>query len=253
MGKLRVSTVKYANSYPLNWGILNGPVSGLTVLDFDHPSGIARKLAGGEADIGLLPVAALRTLSNYVITGDYCIGTRGSVRTVMLLSNSRLEDIESIWLDHRSVTSVNLVKVLANHYWKKQFAWHNPDETFRYDSVGQGEAIVIIGDQCFQMEGRFRFRYDLGLEWNRFTGLPFVFAAWVAVADPGSEFRRLFNQSLEWGIASIGRAVREMNTGGVLPDEDILNYLTTNIDYRLDESKREAMSLFIKYLTNLTD
>ncbi|MBM3420388.1 MAG: menaquinone biosynthesis protein [Bacteroidetes bacterium] len=251
MKKIRVSTVKYANSIPLNWGLLNGPVAPLVDIDFDHPTGIAAKIAGGKADIGLLPVAAIPQLEKYHITGDYCIGTRGSVRTVMFLSNSKIEDVGMVWLDHRSVTSVSLAMVLAKYHWKREFKWHQPDETFIYDSIGPGEAVVMIGDQCFGMENRFRYGYDLGHEWNLFTGLPFVFAAWVATIHPGREFIGDFNRSLEKGLKNIRQAVREMNKGGSLPDEEIVGYLSTNIDYEFDEPKKRAMELFLGFLNTL--
>jgi chorismate dehydratase len=253
MDKIRVSTVKYANSYPLNWGLEHGPVSGYITLDYDHPAGIASKLAAGTADIGLVPVAAIPSLENPVIAGNYCIGTKGRVRTVMLLSNSTIDEISTLWLDHRSVTSVNLARVLAKHHWKRSFHWRNPGPGFDYSSIGPNEGIVIIGDQCFAMENRYKYGYDLGHEWNKFTGLPFVFACWVSAGEQSGEFMDIFNRSLEKGLSNIGKAVREMNSLGFLSDEEISEYLTQNIDYPLDQQKREAMDLFLKYVKSLNE
>jgi chorismate dehydratase len=253
MNKIKVSTVKYANSYPLNWGLEHGPIADYIALDYDHPAGIASKLATGLADIGLLPVAAIPTLDNPVIIGNYCIGTTGRVRTVMLLSNSSIENISTIWLDHRSVTSVNLARVLAKYYWKRDFKWINPGPAFDYSSIAPGEGIVIIGDQCFAMENRFSFGYDLGMEWNNFTGLPFVFACWIAAGNHSEVFVNLFNKSLETGITDIKKAVKDMNSLGSLTDEEIFEYLTTNIDYHLDHEKRTAMDMFLQYAKSLNE
>lgn len=251
MNKIRVSTVKYANSYPMNWGLIHGPVSPLIDIDFDHPAGIAARLTAGTADIGLVPVAAIPTLKNPVIIGNYCVGTRGLVRTVMLFSNSTIEDVETIWLDHRSVTSVNLAKVLALYHWKKEFRWMNPGRMFDYTMIGNREAIVIIGDQCFDMENRFAHGYDLASEWNKMTGLPFAFACWVAVNRPDEEFVKLFNTSLELGLQNKEAAVAELNRLKYPEAAEIVEYLSTNIDYPYDEPKQKALELFLEYMKSL--
>ena len=251
MNKIRVSTVKYANSYPMNWGLVHGPVSSLIEIGFDHPAGIAARLSAGAADIGLVPVAAIPTLANPVIIGNYCVGTTGRVRTVMLFSNSKVEDIETVWLDHRSVTSVNLARVLALYHWKKEFRWMNPGREFNYALIGNNEAIVIIGDQCFGMENRFRYGYDLALEWKEMTGLPFAFACWVAVNKPDEKFVKTFNQSLEMGLQNKEAAIAEMNSLRYPEAGEILEYLKINIDYPYDEPKQKALELFLDYMKSL--
>ncbi len=235
----------------MNWGLKHGPVSSHIELDFDHPAGIAARLTDGTADIGLVPVAAIPLLKNPVIIGNYCVGTTGRVRTVMMFSNSKIEDIETVWLDYRSVTSVNLAKVLAGHHWKKEFRWMNPGREFNYSLIGQKEAIVIIGDQCFAMENRFRYGYDLAHEWKEMTGLPFAFACWVATNKPDEEFVRVFNTSLESGLQNKEAAVKEMNRLKYPAAGEILEYLNTNIDYPYDEPKQKALELFLEYMKSL--
>jgi chorismate dehydratase len=251
MGKIKVSTVRYANSYPMNWGLLNGPVKSLIDIDFDHPSGVAEKLTSGKADIGLVPVAALPALSNPVIVGNYCIGTKGKVRTVMLMSNSPLNMVKTIWLDHRSVTSVNLVRVLARDYWNQEFIWERPGPLFDYSAVKPDEAIVIIGDQCFDMENRFAYTIDLAEAWNSLTGLPFVFACWVAVNNPDNMFITIFDESLRQGISETSKAINAMNTLSSVSNEQMAVYLRDNIDYMFDATKRNAMELFLEKINTL--
>ena len=235
----------------MNWGLVHGPVSSLIDIVFDHPAGIAASLAAGTADIGLVPVAAITTLHNPVIIGNYCVGTKGLVRTVMMFSNSSIEDIETVWLDYRSVTSVNLAKVLAIYHWKKEFRWMNPGREFDYTLIGNNEAIVIIGDQCFGMEHRFSHGYDLAQEWNELTGLPFAFACWVAVNKHDEEFVKLFNTSLEMGIQNKEAAVAEMNRLKYPEAGELIEYLSTNIDYPYDEPKQKALELFLEYMKSL--
>jgi chorismate dehydratase len=246
MTKVKISTVRYANSYPMNWGLIKGPVSSLIDIEFDHPSGVADKLISGKADIGLVPIAAIPLLKNPLFVGNYCIGTQGKVRTVMLMSNNPLKEIEKIWLDYRSVTSINLVKVLAREYWKMKFRWENPGLGFNYSSIDPGEGVVLIGDQCFEMKNRFKFAYDLGEAWKALTGLPFVFAAWVAVNNPDRQFIELFDKSIEQGINNISQAISEMNSLCTVSNAQLEIYLKENIDFRFDIQKREAVNLFLE-------
>ena len=132
MQKIRISAVKYANTYPFIFGLINSRIEEKAIIETDHPADCARKLINGTADIGLIPVGALPMLKEYYLIGDYCIGAKNNVRTVMLLSNTKLEDIRSIYLDYRSRTSVNLVKVLAKNYWKRDFIWKNTSEEFDF-------------------------------------------------------------------------------------------------------------------------
>jgi chorismate dehydratase len=251
MSKVKISTVRYANSYPMNWGLLNGPIKSLINIEFDHPSGVAQKLISGQADIGLVPVAAIPEIKSPIIVGNYCIGTRGKVRTVMLMSNSPIDEIETLWLDYRSVTSVNLVRVLARDFWKRDFRWEKPGSGFNYSAIKDGEGIVIIGDQCFEMENRFTYTYDLGEAWLALTGLPFVFACWVAVNNPDTSFISIFDKSIESGIEQTSRAISEMNTLSAISNEQLEVYLRDNIDFRLDAIKREAMNLFLEKMKSI--
>ena len=87
MDKIRISAVKYANTYPFIYGLTESGFEKKVILETDHPSDCAAKLISGRVDIGLIPVAALPMLKEYHIISDYCIGANGNVRTVMLLSN----------------------------------------------------------------------------------------------------------------------------------------------------------------------
>ena len=168
MDKIRISAVKYANTYPFIYVLTESGFDKKVILETDHPADCASKLINGKVDIGLIPVAVLPLLKEYYIISDYCIGANGNVRTVMLLSNCPFEEIETIYLDYRSRSSVNLSKVLAKNFWKKEFEWINTSKSFDFVNIGLNEAVVLIGDQCFEYENRFRYKIDLALEWKKF-------------------------------------------------------------------------------------
>jgi len=251
MDKIRISAVKYANTYPFIWGLRESGFDKHVILETDHPSECAAKLTSGRADIGLIPVAALPLLKKYDIISDYCIGANGKVRTVMLLSNCPFDNIEAINLDYRSKSSVNLTRVLAKNMWKREFRWINTSELFDFENIGKNEAVVLIGDQCFEFEERFRYKIDLAEEWKKQTGLPFVFACWVSNRELDNKFIADFNSALKSGIDNIGKVAKAYAGNGLKSEADLKEYLTKNIDYIFDNEKKKGMALFLKLLKDL--
>lgn len=246
MDKIRISAVKYANTYPFIYGLTESGFDKKIILETDHPADCASKLITGKVDIGLIPVASLPQMNEYHIISDYCIGANGSVRTVLLLSNCQFEEIETIFLDYRSRSSVALSKVLAKHFWNREFRWMNTSRGFDFRNIGMKEAVVLIGDQCFEYEKSFRFKIDLALEWKDFSGLPFVFACWTANRLLEKSFISEFNQALNLGVSNIEKVVIKFSGAGTITGDTLQKYLTDNIDYNLNEAKKKGMELFLE-------
>jgi len=251
MDKIRISAVKYANTYPFIYGMTQSGFDKKVILETDHPADCAAKLLSGKADIGLIPVAALALRSDYNIISDFCIGANGEVRTVMLLSNSPFNEVNTIYLDYRSRSSVSLAKVLAKNFWKKEYNWVSTSESFDFKKIGPKEAVVLIGDQCFEYENFYLQRIDLALEWKKFTGLPFVFACWVSNRKLSKDFMAEFNEALEMGVSDIDAVVEKMGQSGIITGEVLKSYLSSNIDYIFDAEKKRGMNRFIELLKTL--
>lgn len=251
MSKFRISAVKYANTYPFIYGLQASAFDRKVILETDHPSECAAKLIDNRADLGLIPVGALPLLKEYHIVSDYCIGANGNVRTVMLLSNTPFDEIRTVYLDYRSRTSVNLVKVLARNCWKKEFRWVNTSEQFDFRQIGKNEAAVLIGDQCFEFEKNFAYNVDLAGAWKSHTGLPFVFACWAANKKLPGDFIAEFNAALKTGVEDIDAVVQKFGETGKIRGDELKEYLTRYIDYNLDNKKMEALSLFLHMLSDL--
>ena len=251
MGKIRISAVKYANTYPFIWGLMESGFDRKVILETDHPAQCAAKLREGRADIGLIPVAAIPQVKESRIISDYCIGANGKVRTVMLLSNCPFTSLDTINLDYRSVSSVTLAKVLAGNMWKKKFMWNDTSEKTDFFDIACNEAVVLIGDQCFESESRYKYRIDLAEEWKKYTGLPFVFACWVANRDIETGFRDEFNSALSLGVNNIDKVAEYFGKGGRITRDELLVYLKVNIDYHLDEDKIKGMNLFLDLIKKL--
>ena len=251
MDKIRISAVKYANTYPFIYGLKESGFEKRVILETDHPSDCAAKLISGKVDIGLIPVAAIPLLKEYYIISDYCIGANGNVRTVMLLSNCPFENIVTIFLDYRSRSSVNLSKVLAKNSWKKEFRWINTSIGFDFRNIGNEEAVVLIGDQCFEFENSFRYKFDLAREWKDFSGLPFVFACWTANKKLDKEFIKDFNNALKLGVKNIDDVVIKFGKTGNITGKILKTYLTENIDYDFNDEKKMGLKLFLELMGKL--
>ncbi|MRR23559.1 hypothetical protein EG830_11345 [bacterium] len=251
MEKIRVSAVKYINSYPFMIGLRDGEVSGMIDLEVCHPSECADRLIAGKTDLGLIPVAMIANMDEYHLVGEYCLSTNGEVRTVLLVSNTPFEEITTVYLDYRSRSSVTLCRILAAKAWKRNFRWLPAPEEFEILAMSHGEAAVMIGDRCFEYARHFSHRLDLGLEWKKFTGLPFVFACWVSTRPLPERFTSLFNRALSEGLERRNEAVSLLKEGAAATPEEVIFYLNHNIDYSLDGHKKEALARFIAYIKEL--
>lgn len=251
MEKIRISVVKYANSYPFVWGLGRSMLSERAHIMTDHPVVCAEKLKTGSADIGLIPVAALLEVPGYRIISDYCIGACRKVKTVLLLSNSAFDDINTIYLDYRSRSSVALARVLAKHKWKRDYIWISAGEGFDFTRIKNGEAVVLIGDQCFELESSFRYSLDLAEEWKDFTGLCFVFACWISNREIPSGFTDDFNTALKYGVDNREEVSRHYGGSGVMSREELYSYLMNNIDYIFDAGKKESMKIFLELIKSI--
>jgi chorismate dehydratase len=251
MDKIRISAVKYANTYPFIYGLIESGFDKKVILETDHPSDCAAKLISGRVDIGLIPVAALPLVKDFHIISDYCIGANGNVRTVLLLSNSPFKEIKNIYLDYRSRSSVNLTKVLAKNSWNREFRWIDTSKTFDFRNINGNEAVVLIGDQCFEIENSFRYKIDLANEWKEFSGLPFVFACWTSNKQLDSVFIKEFNKALAKGVNNIDGVVKKFGQTGKMNGEFLRTYLNENIDFIFNDDKKSALKLFLKLMSEL--
>ena len=248
---IRVSAVKYANTYPFIYGLKVTGFDKKIHLTTDHPAECAAKLISGQVDIGLIPVAAIPLLKESHIITDYCLGAYGNVRTVLLLSNCGFEEIKAINLDYRSRSSVNLARILAKFAWKREFTWKPTDEKFDFRNIPDNEGVVMIGDQCFEYENSFIHRIDLAGEWHRFTGLPFAFACWTSNRKLDDSFLNEFNEALATGVKNIPAVIRKYGKTGAIRGNDLKTYLTDNMDFILNNDKREAIRLFLDLMSKI--
>ncbi len=234
-----VAAVSYLNTKPMIYGIEAARDTLRAELLLSPPAVCASLFGEGRADVALVPVAEIPSFAGSDIVTDFCIGSHGHVRTVVLMANCPVENLHTIYLDAHSRTSAALVRVLAREYWDIDPCWL---PLYDCSDMGrEGAGYLLIGDKVFEHEGRFEYVYDLSSVWRDFTGLPFVFAAWVASRSVDREFVADLNRAIAYGVGHIDQAVDYYD----LADKPLAReYLKKNIDFRLDDQKREALALF---------
>ncbi|MCA0431364.1 MAG: menaquinone biosynthesis protein [Bacteroidetes bacterium] len=245
---MKISIVNYTNTLPFRWALHNSNFIKKIDLQEDIPSICAQKLKYQQVDVALVPVALLPELNNYYIITEYCIGANKLVDSVKLYSQVPIHEVETILLDYQSKTSVTLVKVLCNELWKVKVNYKNAEVGFE-NNVTDKTAAVIIGDRTFGLKNKFNFEYDLATEWFNLTGLPFVFAAWVANEKLNDNFIEEFNTVLKYGVNNIDSAVNELNKN--YNKDFIIDYLKNKISYNLDDGKKIGLELFLKKIKQL--
>jgi chorismate dehydratase len=182
---VRVGCVKYLNARPLIRGWAGN-------VEFDHPSALCQRLAKGQLDVAL--VSSFEFLRNpiYRIVDDVSISSDGPVYSVVVAYRGEFSNIEEIELDPASETAVNLLRCLLGELGLTPHLNGRAPE-----SAGLSRAQLIIGDQAIRFRqnhaGEFQF-WDLGEQWKKLTGLPFVYALWLIrpeVPDAESIAQRL--------------------------------------------------------------
>jgi cyclic dehypoxanthinyl futalosine synthase len=244
--KLRVAAVQYLNARPLFEGLDREPASARVALDLALPSDVARRVAEDEADVALMPVAAAATIGDVRLVRGCAVGARGKVRSVVLVADAPLDQLEEIALDLSSRTSVALARlVVARLRGGKEPRWVGRPAAAAVDSIGGSRGAVIIGDPALSIEGKHRHVLDLAEAWRDWTGLPFVFAAWCGRAgslDEGDE-RLLFAAKLR-GLARRDVIADEHAERTGLSAASLRAYLQDAIRYDLDDEERAGLERF---------
>ena len=241
----RIGAVSYLNTRPLLLGIEQESFLNSIDLVKSYPANIAQDLLSGKIDIGLVPVAILPQLSDPHIVSNYVIGANGAVASVALFSEVPIDEIKSIYLDYQSRTSVQLLKILLSQFWKKEVEFISATEGYIAQISGT-TAGVIIGDRALENLSKYPYVYDLSLAWKQHTGLPFVFAAWVANQPIPAEFMAAFDTANGYGLAHLDEVI------ALIPAQeqvyDLHKYYTENISYVYDEEMKQGLAAFLNFI-----
>jgi chorismate dehydratase len=240
---MRIGAVQYLNAWPLTFCLARFAPDAEVVVDL--PSRLADGLAQGRLDVALVPSIERLRIPGATIVSDACIASDGPVRSVKLYSRVPLEQVQSLALDEGSRTSAALTRI----WLKERFAIEPKLQSLPIGASPAdctADAVMLIGDRGMTpLGGDFRFDFDLGQEWTRWTGEPFVFALWVA--RPGLQLDGLetaLAAARDEGVASLPEIARQAAPVVGVSEAECLSYLRDNLTFRLDTRQRRGLDLF---------
>ena len=249
--RLRIAAISFLNPAPLMWDFEHPPLqqtlSTRYELQWMLPSECADRLASGQAEIGLIPIAALAKHPQLEVLPGCVIASKKRVRSLLLVRRAHqpIESLLSVAADTASRTTVTYARILMHK-------WGNPEVPFLpmaadLDTMlAKADAAIVIGDPAMmaleeqanrrERSGEELVYHDLAEEWTRLSGLPFVSAVW-ATAPGISQLPGVaedFLASRDHGLRQIDALAREWSARMNLSEESIASYLTENIHYQLD-------------------
>jgi chorismate dehydratase len=266
---VRIGRIPYINCFPVYGAIDRGIVPLAGELVTGVPSGLNTQMAHGELDVSVVSaVEYARDARRYLLLPDLAISCHGPVRSVLLFSTRPASELGArrVIVSRSSMTSVALLELLFDAVWKARPEFVPGDaemsDIARFEDE-EHDARLVIGDAALLLQARdsarreqreraYPYVYDLGEEWRQWTGLPFVFAVWVAlrttpVADSLGAHASLI-ASRDWGLAHLDELSQAASAQTGVPTSACREYFR-GLDYGLGYEYLAGLTEFFRRLT----
>jgi chorismate dehydratase len=262
---MRVGRIPYVNCYPVYGAIDRGIVRLNADLIDGVPTELNRLMAAGLVDVSVVSaVEYARNANRYLLLPDLAISCDGPVRSVALFSRYPAEELNGrrVVVSRSSMTSAALVELLFEHVWKArpEFVRGNAElsDVARFDAEPH-DARLVIGDAALLLTAGqvargsqgYAHVYDLGSAWKAWTGLPFVFAVWVAqrvtASDQALETCAALRESRDWGLRHLTTLAEQAASVTGVGRETCLEYLS-GLDYGLSYAHLAGLTEFLRRL-----
>ena len=246
-GPVRIGAVSYLNSKPLIFG-LNEALGEHDDLILALPSELATELASGAIDIGLIPVVEYFQHPEFQIVSNAVIACRGPVWSVRVFFRCEPSQVKTLALDEGSRTSAALIKILFHQRYgfvPSTIALKMTDDPIS----APADAVLVIGDRSMRPDSfrpSFQSDWDLGQAWFEETGLPFVFAMWVArnSSFANEKWTRTLERTRDNGLEHVQEIASDSAKNYRLSTEQCLDYLTNYIRFFLSVDERAGLNEF---------
>jgi chorismate dehydratase len=237
---LRYGSVPDLNAKPL----LEGLASEVGSLRLEVPSRLVPLLRSGEVDVALAPIVAALEDPDLSVVPAAAIAARGPVESVLLFTNLPPGECATVGLDTSSRTSADLVRVLFRHRWGRtpRYVARDPDPDL---SQATTDAVLLIGDPALRARWSGAPPIDLADEWVRWTGLPFVFAAWLAATpEAARQAHGPLVRAAARGATHLERIAADGARDLGLPLDRVRRYLQENLHFGFGPLERAAIERF---------
>ncbi len=243
----RIGAVSYLNTKPLIYGLQSQLPGAELILDL--PSRLADRLADGELDVALIPSVEFLRGQHFSIISDACIACRGSVRSVRVLFKRPPSEVRTLALDEGSRTSAALTQVLL----AERFGVRPLKQQLDIDATIEectADAVLVIGDRAMDLDtSRYCESWDLGEEWVRETGLPFVFAMWVARQSVLPEISEALQNARDAGLANLDEIVARESPRYGITNASCEEYFRRHLHFYLGSRELAGLELFSEHAT----
>lgn len=241
---LRIGSVPYLNAKPQVEWFHSAECDVEVALTYAVPSKLAQMLRDDELDVANVSIFEGLQNPDLVLLPGHSISAYGAVKSVRLFSKVPMERIQSVALDTSSLTSVALTKVLlqAGFGLSPHYVSHPPDLDAMLASYDAG---LIIGDlKLFDLTPGTTV-FDLGKGWRDLTGLPFVYAGWLAREDSATpEMVSILDRAKAWGLARLEDLAVKWSEKLDLPFDRCHDYLLNVMNYDLTPEQMEGLRLY---------
>lgn len=242
-GFIRFGCHNFLNIRPLIDPIIRGEIAHRFNVIMDMPSRLSDMMRGGDIDVGWIPSIEYGKIRDCLIIPGISISSYMSIKSVVLISRVRFEKLRKIALDINSRTSVVMIKILLKRYGIKPDLISMPPDFQKMMEVA--DAALIIGDNALKAEKEGFIVYDLGEEWYKFIGLPFVHALLLVrpTFSLGDQVEVLL-RAREIGLSHLDRIIDEESKKLGLHVELCRDYFEKRVYYELGKRELEGLKAF---------
>jgi chorismate dehydratase len=236
---LRVGSVSFLNAKPLIYGLDSNDN---LELELDVPSKLLDGLVEERYDVALLPVIDYQRLPGLRLLTAGGIGCDGPTLTVRIFSRVPIDEVQTLACDTDSHTSVALAQILLADHYGLSPRFVDLDEA----DDAPGTARLLIGDKVVCEEPpSFPHQLDLGGAWKAMTGLPFVFAAWMARdgVDLG-DLPEMLDRARVLGLRHVDQIVAEHAVPRGWPGDVARRYLAEHLKFEIGPRQLDAIREF---------
>ena len=250
---IRLGVVSFINTLPL----IDGLESLADIeLRFSVPSLLLDQLLDDEVDIALCSsIDYQKSPIDLVALASGVLGCDGATLTVRLYSSVEIARIKQVYCDTDSHTSIVLMQILLKEIYgitPELIDYNAREHVAENKPIESPESMLLIGDKVVTDSPtaiEYPHQLDLGAVWFAHTGLPFVFAMWMAkkttdvnilnVASAVLDRQRRYNQ-----LDRLESIVHERAKPRNWPVDLATDYLTNKLAFEFTDQRRAGLELF---------
>lgn len=258
---LRIGKIPYANLFPIFYTLERECECSNYEFIEGVPSNLNRMLRDGEIDISpSSSIEYLRHQDRYTIINGHSISSKGHIGSILLFSRRPIETLNglTVLVSSQSETSTALLNIILKKFYGIECPLRPTGEPIE-KAIKSHSAYLLIGDDALKAERAVTSMhiYDLGEIWHKNTGLPFVFALWIARKDCCTEKTELFekftsdlNKSKKLALKNLTEIASASPLKVVLSEDDLVSYWK-RVSYDFGDGHKKGIELFTKYSEEL--